>query len=222
MLTRLSVRNFKRFDDVEIELGNPVVFVGPNNLGKTTALQALALWEIGVRRWFERRVGKTQQPEKRPGVTINRKDLLAVPVPNAKHLWRDLHVRSGSRSHGKPPTQNIRIDLVVDGVTDGKKWSCGLEFDYANEESFYCRPLQTQVDGVSRRMAVPQEAGRVRVAFLPPMSGLMAQETFLQPGKINVLIGEGQTAQVLRNLCLQILLSEIPKNGEIGAAGEGA
>lgn len=50
MLTHLAVRNFKRFRDVEIELGNPVMFVGPNNSGKTSALQALALWNVGLKR----------------------------------------------------------------------------------------------------------------------------------------------------------------------------
>ncbi len=92
MLTKLTVLNFKRFGSVEIELGNPVVFIGPNNSGKTTALQALALWDIGLQRWNEKRKGKTS-PEKRPGVTINRKDLIAVPVPDAKFLWRELNVR---------------------------------------------------------------------------------------------------------------------------------
>jgi predicted ATP-dependent endonuclease of OLD family len=48
MLTRLTVRNFKRFGEVQIELGNPVVLIGPNNSGKTTALQVLALWDIGL------------------------------------------------------------------------------------------------------------------------------------------------------------------------------
>ena len=33
--------NFKKFEDVKIELANNVVFIGPNNSGKTTALQAL-------------------------------------------------------------------------------------------------------------------------------------------------------------------------------------
>ena len=55
MLERLTIRNFKRFHDVQIELGDVVVFIGPNNAGKTSALQALALWELGVRRWMERR-----------------------------------------------------------------------------------------------------------------------------------------------------------------------
>jgi predicted ATPase len=30
MLTRLIIRNFKRFADVDIELGSPVVLIGSN------------------------------------------------------------------------------------------------------------------------------------------------------------------------------------------------
>ncbi len=45
MLTRLLVRRFKLFEELDIELGQRVLFVGPNNSGKTSALQALALWE---------------------------------------------------------------------------------------------------------------------------------------------------------------------------------
>ena len=48
MLTRLRVRNFKTLESLEIELGQTVVFVGPNNSGKTSALQALALWRSGI------------------------------------------------------------------------------------------------------------------------------------------------------------------------------
>jgi len=55
MLTRMTVKNFKCFGSVTIELGNPVVFIGPNNSGKTTALQALALWSIGLDRWLEKK-----------------------------------------------------------------------------------------------------------------------------------------------------------------------
>jgi energy-coupling factor transporter ATP-binding protein EcfA2 len=204
LLTKLEVRNFKRFSHVEVELGNPVVFVGPNDSGKTTALQALALWDIGVKRWNERRGGKVT-PEKRPGVTINRRDLIAVPIPDANLLWRDLHVRDVRKVGGKQETKNIRVDIVVEGVTQGKAWTCGLEFDYANEESFYCRPLRLSEEKGADRMPLPDEAGKVRVAFLPPMSGLAANETRLDPGAINVRLGEGRTAEVLRNLCYQIL-----------------
>ncbi len=204
MLTNLRIRNFKRFEDVSIELGQTVVFIGPNNSGKTTALQALALWEVGVRKWNDKRGGKTS-PGKRPGVTINRRDLISTPVPDANLLWRELHVRDVQQVNGKAKqTNNVRIDIIVDGVSEGKDWSCGLEFDYANEESFYCRPCRLDDGTPPQRMLVPEQASRVHVAFLPPMSGLAAVEPKAEPGRINVLIGEGQTAQVLRNLCYQI------------------
>jgi ABC-type taurine transport system ATPase subunit len=200
MLTNLTIRNFKRFEHVEIELGNPVVFIGPNDSGKTTALQALALWDIGLRRWLEKRSGKVT-PRKRPGVTINRRDLISIPVPGANLLWRDLHVRDVQKTNGKQQTQNIRIDVIVEGVTRDKTWKCGLEFDYANDQSFYCRPIHSGHEAEHERMYIPLEAAEVRVAFLPPMSGLAANETRLDPGAINVRLGEGRTAEVLRNLC---------------------
>jgi len=203
VLTNLRIKNFKRLEDVEIELGETVVFIGPNNSGKTTALQALALWEIGLRRWLEKRSAK-DTPEKRPGVTINRRDLIAVPVPNANLLWNDLHVRAIQKGNGKQETKNIRIDILVSGETAGSQWDCGFEFDYANQESLYCRPLRINDEPEPSRMPVPKIAEPVRVAFLPPMSGLAATEDRLQEGAINVRIGEGRTAEVLRNLCFQI------------------
>ncbi len=203
MLTRLTIRNFKRFGEVEIELGNPVVFIGPNNSGKTSAMQALALWDIGLKRWNEKRLGKST-PEKRPGVTVNRRDLIAVPAPDANLLWRDLHVRDVRRVEGRQQTSNVRIDVIVEGVTKDRSWTCGLEFDYANEESFYCRPLRRAEGKNPNRMPVPEEAETVQIAFLPPMSGLAATETRLDQGAINVRIGEGRTADVLRNLCYLI------------------
>lgn len=203
MLTKLTIRNFKRFGDVEIELGSPVVFIGPNNSGKTSAMQALALWDIGLMRWNEKRSGKST-PEKRPGVTINRRDLVAIPIPEANLLWRDLHVRDVRTIDGRQRTSNVRIDVIVEGVTEDKRWRCGLEFDYANDQSFYCRPLRLSDSRTPDRMPVPAEAGSTRIAFLPPMSGLAATETRLDEGAVNVRIGEGRTAEVLRNLCFQV------------------
>ena len=203
MLTKLTIRNFKRFGEVEIELGSPVVFIGPNNSGKTSAMQALALWDIGLKRWNEKRSGKST-PEKRPGVTVNRRDLVAIPIPDANLLWRGLHVRDVRRVDGQQRTSNIRIDLIVEGVTNDQSWTCGLEFDYANDESFYCRPLRRSDGKTPDRMPVPDAAGSVQIAFLPPMSGLAATETRLDDGAVNVRIGEGRTAEVLRNLCFRI------------------
>lgn len=134
-------------------------------------------------------------PEKRPGVTINRRDLIAVPVPAANLLWRDLHTQKGAAGGG---TRKILIEVRVEGVDGGKAWARELEFYYANEESFYCR---AKLGEGGKRMEVPAAASRLRPAYLPPMSGLAATETRLDEGAINVRLGEGRTAEVLRNLC---------------------
>ena len=165
MLTNLVIRNFKRFGRVEIELGDPVLFIGPNNSGKTSAMQALALWNAGLKRWNARRGGSTG-PEKRSGVTMNRRDLVAVPTPAANLLWRDLRTRNARQPDGRTRASHIRIEILVEGVSGGRAWSCGLEFDYANEESFYCRPLRLTEGRTAERMPVPPEAGKVEVAFL--------------------------------------------------------
>ena len=203
MLTKLEIRNFKRFEKVEIELGNPVVFIGPNNSGKTSAMQALALWDIGLKRWTEKRAQR-DTPEKRPGVTVNRRDLVAIPVPNARLMWHELHVRDMLRAGDRQQTSNVRIEVIVEGVTAGREWACGLEFDYANEESFYCRPLRLSEGANPERMPIPDDARDAQIAFLPPMSGLASTETRLDQGAVSVRIGEGRTAEVLRNLCSQV------------------
>lgn len=200
MLSKITIRNFKLFDEVAIDLADRVVFVGPNNSGKSSALQALALWHTGARRWVEKR-GNSKVPKKRTGVAINRKDLIALPVPVANLLWRDLHVREGYTDKGKRGTRNILVEITVDGIDNGKVWSVPIEFDYANEESFHCR---SQIGSDGSRAEVPDVVSAMRLAYLPPMSGLAANEKRLDQGAIDVLIGEGRTAEVLRNLCWQV------------------
>ncbi len=201
MLTKLTIRNFKRFGVAEIELGAAVVLVGPNNSGKTTTLQALSLWQVGIKKLAER-FGEKESPEKRPGVAINRRDLVALPLPTATMLWKD--------AHAMVKAERIRIEIIVEGIEDGRTWVCGLEFDYGNAESITCRPLRIEEKKYPGRMPIPAEARRVNVAFLPPMSGLMANETRLEPGAVAVRIGEGRTAEVLRNLCYQVRYEKQP------------
>ena len=158
---------------------------------------------------MERRGTTPANDMRRPGVTINRQDLLYVPVSQANSLWRGLRTRETWRDEGSRGTNNVRIEIIVEGVTrDGNEWMCGFEFDYANPESFYCRPLRTE-DGTGR-MIVPDQALSEHVVFLPPMSGLSSTETMLQPGAVNVLLGEGRTAEVLRNLCFEVFLQHRP------------
>ena len=197
MLTKITIRNFKLFEEAEIPLGNGFLFVGPNNGGKTSALQALTLWHIGLQKWAEKRGSKDKIPDKRPGVTINRLDLIPLPVAEVDSIWFDRKVRKG-------PDERIRIDLIVEGISQEEEWKCGLEFDYSNPEAFICRPLRTGSENNPARMEVPAKAVATKLAFLPPMSGLATEEALIREGRINVLLGQGQTAEVLRNLCYKV------------------
>ncbi len=193
MLTKLRIRNFKQFEDVEIELGQSVVFIGPNNSGKTTALQALALWSIGFARkqdWQHEllvtgSVAGTADISDRE-ISINRLDLAPIPVPNTDLLWRNRRIKNGESNH---------LEVTVDWTNFFGNWSERLRFRYANDESIYLDVENIDTPGSE---AIP------RMVFLPSMSGLVSTEPQIQPGRINVLIGEGRTAEVLRNLCLQL------------------
>ena len=214
MITKFTIANFKRLVNAELELGNAAIFIGPNNSGKTTALQALALWDIGWRRWSEKReksdedaTSLKQAPAERVGVTINRRDLYSIPMPSARLLWNDLRTQANIVTDKKQSTQKVYITLKAEGVHEDKPWFCTLEFYYANAESFYCRLKESSEAG-----RIPAGAKRHAVVYLPPMSGLAEREHRKEPGEISVLIGEGQTAQVLRNLCWQLYQQQDKKN----------
>lgn len=53
MLTKLTVSNFKRFREVDVEFGRMAVLVGPNDSGKTTILR------FGAREWSVGTSGET-------------------------------------------------------------------------------------------------------------------------------------------------------------------
>ena len=131
MLTKLTIRNFKRFEDVEIELDNPVVFIGPNNSGKTSAMQALALWDTGLKRWNEKRLGKAVSGKRRRGAAVNRRDIPARPGIDKTGVRgcfcfsrRPASWRRSTRKQAPRPTKFPQIaalrDILLPKLTSGE------------------------------------------------------------------------------------------------------
>ncbi len=192
MLTKISIKNFKKLT-ADIDLSQTVIFVGPNNSGKTSALQAIALWDLGIRKWIE--VKKDSKAKQRRGVPINRKDILSIPISSARYLWKDLHVQEVIKKDGKLCSKKIKIEISAEGWTTQKNWKLPMEFDYSGTEVLYCRLMD---DEANKFLEI---VSNEKIAFLPPMSGLVAREDMLVQGTIYSRIGEGRTAEVLRNLC---------------------
>ena len=107
LLHYIEIQNFKHFGDKQrIELDHPAVLIGPNNCGKTTAIQAIALWSQAVKTWFEAK-GKST-PRERMATSLNRLNIVSVPVRRTRY-WhsRDMNrvddeasvaVKDGSRA----------------------------------------------------------------------------------------------------------------------------
>ena len=192
----IKLHNFKVFGEEKlIELDQPSVLIGPNNSGKTSALQALALWSIGVKRWYEAK--GNSKAVKNITTGINRLDIIQVPVQEARYFWKNTEIRKGSTSY-------IPIDITVGVEYKGKVFDCKMTFTHYTPEVIYSAPERQFYEN---RDLIEYVAG-INVDILYPMSGMITDETLLPEGRINVLIGQGRTAEVLRNLCFKIVESD--------------
>lgn len=210
MITKVQIRNFKKFEKISFELTQSVVLIGPNNAGKSTFLQALMLWQTGMNEIKKSRELKSQK-SKRQGISINRNAINSISINEASFLWKSKHTRKGSNN--KKGTENIRIEILVDGISKEKKWQSYLEFDYVNSETIYVRPLRKESTGVDLHM-IDDLAFENNVSYLQPMSGITSIEDKLTIGSINRLIGQGNTAEILRNICYHLLYPNDSKTKE--------
>ena len=76
-----------------------------------------------------------------------------------------------------------------------------MQFRNHGSEVVYCKPDSKSVE----RLDLIAAAAKIDVELLYPMSGIETDEPILRSGRIDVLLGQGQTGQVLRNLCLIVL-----------------
>ena len=191
LLHWLEIRNFKRFGDQQrIELDHPAVLIGPNNSGKTTAIQAIALWSQAVRTWFD--LKGEAPPRERTSTGLNRLNIISVPVQRTRYFWHNAAVRTGNR--------DIKLEITLGVLHENQVEPVTMRFRNQGNELAYCTPDEATL----ARPELIERAAGIDVELLYPMSGIETEEPLLQPGRIDVLLGQGQTAQVLRNLCLMV------------------
>jgi len=194
MLTKIRIQNFKQFDDVEIELGPVTVLIGPNNSGKTTILQALMLWYLGNLAWREgfSKINPYVYFDVQlrlfrfPSFSLNRLEITGLPIPSSNLIW-----------HNLLNTVNF-INIEVQSQTNQNDQALNFNYEYINEQSIGCFPEYTE----NMDLGVFQFFSSFRLVYLHSMSGLTSNEIRVPRGRIQTLIGEGRTSEVLRNICL--------------------
>jgi len=199
MISKIRVVNFRQIEDETLEFSQSVVLIGPNNGGKTSLLQAISLLAISIKEWGAQRLNKKSKAAKRTGVAINFESLLNIPISDFKELWKNLNVREGTvNKAGQPTAKNIRIKIHAEGFTNGKAWKVGFEYDYGRDSLIYAR-LTNDEEGN------PYEFDEIlldeQIGYLPSVAGLKPIEDKLEVGSILRNIGNGNTSDVLRNIC---------------------
>ena len=197
MIRRVTVRNFKGFEEQTFDLSDTVVLVGPNNSGKSTLLQAIATWRFGLDRWMEHTA--EIKNDLRTGVPVQRGEFTPVPLREMDLLWNRRIVTS--TSDGSPR----EIGIVVEGDGQGGPWSCGIELRYANTELVHIRPLGTDDLEQDELTAFPRpEARDLGVVHLPALFGVARDEPRYERGMQDLLASSGRPGDILRNLLLDI------------------
>jgi hypothetical protein len=177
VIRRLILRRFKRFNTVEFILPGHVVLAGPNDSGKTTALQAVAAWSLALARWkqlndFHRHGGAyTRAP-------LARQAFSAVPLRAFDLLW-----------HGRHYQGPVEIEIQTDA------WTLGMELLADSTEQIHVRPKPVAPEIV--------RAASLNAVFVPAMSGLGTEEPVYQRPKIDQLLGQAKPGDVLRNLLVE-------------------
>lgn len=160
---------------------------GGNNSGKSTLLQALAVWEF-ARSVIEVNRGKSAllAGAGGQGVGVSAEEFSPIALPNLKHLWSDL--KSGSQG-GDGYKLRIRCDWQTQAVPPVDRH---LEFGLAlsNDRLFLKRTSSDLVEGDH----IPQ------LAYLPPFAGIGPREEKMSPALRKRWMGRGLAGAVLRNL----------------------
>jgi hypothetical protein len=205
MITRLTLRNFKSVSEQAYEFTQFDLLVGRNNSGKSTVLQALAIWQFCVDEFHRsKRSGST-------GTQVVLPNFTALPVPEFNLLWKDRTDRHWPPINGKKKQEYILIGIDVEWrQTTGETASFGVELRYHSSQTIYAIP-----SGGWEKFRVCEQRGDLpRIAYVPPFSGLEPSEKWLDVAPIRQQAGKGQPGSVLRNLLLRVCPS--PSRGTDG------
>lgn len=183
-------------------MGDDIVLAGPNNSGKTTLLQAVAVWNLALQRW-QAEHAESSKAKQRTGIPVSRNDFTAVPLREMNLLWfdRDTGYSGGEKEGAKAGQPKLVAVTLYGNGTKAADWNLTITLRYANKEQIYVKLADDQGNPVTE---IPPGAKDITIVHVPPFSGIGAEETGLQLGYQNRLVGQGKPGDILRNLLLEV------------------
>jgi len=213
----LTIRNFKSFENVTIHFNNKInIFTGVNNSGKTTVLEALALWNECFRKLI-RQAGKAVNDKdtkekmykmgdfilgtKNPNY-IPFQEITSIRSTDVKDIFRNL---DSARSNdiilsAELCTENEEIEITFRIIAaSGQVYNIihenYNEFDFEKFKHFFKK--------------LPYS---INLIYASPVATLSAFEEFERPAKIKYLSGSRASMSVLRNRIFNLRKDSIEFN----------
>lgn len=191
MITKLTLRNFKSIREQVYDFARFDLLVGRNNSGKSTVLQALAIWQFCVDEFHR----TTRSGSK--GIQVILPNFTALPLPEFNLLWTD----RTDRHWPNKKQEYILIEIIVEWRdANGANRSFGVLLRYHSKQTIYAIPS----GGWSAFRDYDGPGDLPRIAYVPPFSGLEPVEKWLDDGNVREQVGKAQPGSVLRNLLLKV------------------
>lgn len=205
MITKLRLKNFKKIQEQEFNFNQFELLVGSNNSGKSTVLQALAIWQFCVDQFR-----RAQKGGKR-GIQVVLPSFTVLPLPEFNLLWRDKVDRkyTPKKDGAKGKDQEyIYIEIEVYWNDDaGNESSFGISLRYQTPQSIYAIPIKgwNKFSELDKANLLPQ------IVYVPPFSGIEPHEQWMDDGNVRQHVGKSQPGSVIRNLLYRVI--DIQDNG---------
>lgn len=182
-IKKLRIENFKKFQGLEVEFHELDCLIGGNNSGKSTLLQALALFDFCLHQCLSKTNGKPITLKSR---SIPEEDFVVLPVTRGTDLWYDKILQAKGR--------HILISIEVTFDND-KIVKTTLDFNF-NRFS-----VNTDTD---RDEAWLTELKNFKISYLPVFSTFQTREEKRTQIAVRNELGKGNVNAVIRNLLLSL------------------
>jgi hypothetical protein len=135
MITQLTLRNFKSVGEQIYHFTQFDLLVGRNNSGKSTVLQALAIWQFCVDEFHRSKRSGSK------GIQVVLPNFTALPVPEFNLLWKDRTDRHWPLVNGAKKQEYILIAIDVEWrQPTGEPRTFGVELRYHSSQTIYAIP----------------------------------------------------------------------------------
>ena len=195
MIHKLILKNFKSIKHETFEFNNFDLIVGANNSGKSTVLQALAIWQYCIDQFILSKRTKSKRTKGKNGIQIVLPNFTALPLPEFNLLWTEK-----TNQEKDNPVIYIEIDVYWKNQASPKSNLCVM-LRYQSPQAIYANP-KCDWENFS---IICNQSNFPKIVYVPPFSALDPHERWLDDGNVKQQIGKAQPGSVLRNLLYRVI-----------------